>query len=94
MRGGEQSGPGADGPASAGATPAFARTSRRRVVAGIASVPLIGVLGAAVARLGSQAAIWRPAGTGDSATRCAQCGARDHLMLSATCPAAPSVGTP
>jgi hypothetical protein len=44
--------------------------------------------GRALGRLGPLA---RPAGAGTSTSRCAQCGSRDHTMLSGDCPAAPGV---
>lgn len=63
--------------------------SRRRVLAGIAGVPLLAALAAATTRLGAHAATLRPRGSGTSADRCGQCGSRDHTMLAASCSAAP-----
>lgn len=69
------------------------RTSipRRRLLTAVASLPVVGAVAVTVARLGAHAAMIRPAARGDSAHRCAQCGGRDHTMLSGGCPAAPAV---
>lgn len=64
---------------------------RRRLLAAIASVPVVGAAAVAATRLGAHAAMMRPGARGDSATRCGQCGAGDHTMLARGCPAAPEI---
>ncbi len=65
--------------------------SRRRVLAGLAAVPLAAMAAVAAARLGVQAALVRPGARGSSSRRCGSCGATDHTMLEPTCPLAPEV---
>jgi hypothetical protein len=70
-------------------------TSRRRLLV----IGLVGLGALAVPRAvgvveqGVNGAIRaaRPAPSGTSATRCAQCGATDHTMLDRRCPLAPRV---
>lgn len=71
------------------------RISRRRLLrlasalpVGMALVPLAAIYARALAGAAAQI---RPAPMGTSATRCAACGAPDHAMLDATCPAHPRV---
>jgi hypothetical protein len=65
--------------------------SRRRLLATLAGAPLAGAAAATATRLGANAAVLRPGARGSSAQRCAQCGATDHAMLDAACPASPEV---
>jgi 4-hydroxy-3-methylbut-2-enyl diphosphate reductase IspH len=65
--------------------------SRRRLLAGLVGAPLAGAAAVTATRLGANAAVLRPGAHGTSASRCAQCGARDHTMLDAACPASPEV---
>ena len=67
--------------------------TRRRLLVLAAAIPAVlavervhAVVGDLSARAIAGA---RPAGRGTSATRCARCGADDHAMLDASCPAAP-----
>ncbi len=69
--------------------------SRRRLLAAALAVPgaillqrTAGVMEQAVADAARAA---RPAPSGTSATRCAQCGSPDHTMLDPDCPLAPRV---
>jgi hypothetical protein len=70
-------------------------TSRRRLLAaGIAALGALVVPRAVdVVEQGVSGAIRaaRPAPSGTSATRCAQCGSPDHTMLDPRCPLAPRV---
>ena len=63
--------------------------SRRRLLAAAAAVPVLLVAERASSALRTTAPAVRPATTGTSATRCAQCGATDHGMLHPRCPRAP-----
>lgn len=65
--------------------------SRRHLLGGLVAMPGLVLAAAAGRGLGSAAGALRPAGRGSSAGRCGQCGARDHHMLAAACPAAPAV---
>jgi hypothetical protein len=65
--------------------------ARRRLLAGMAAVPVVAAAAAAVTRLGSHASTLRPGGRGTSAQRCGACGAWDHTMLASACPATPQV---
>lgn len=64
---------------------------RRRLLAGLLAAPAAGAAAVATTRLGAHAATLRPGGAGTSAQRCGSCGAHDHAMLDATCPARPPV---
>ena len=64
---------------------------RRRLLAGIAAVPLAAVAAVTATRLGARAALVRPGARGSSAQRCGRCGAHDHTMLQPACPLAPEV---
>ena len=69
--------------------------TRRRLLIAAATLPALlaarrGVELAGDAITGAVASM-RPAPAGTSATRCAQCGAPDHTMLSTACPLAPRV---
>jgi hypothetical protein len=69
--------------------------SRRRLLAAAAVIPVLvaarrGLEVAGDAIAGAVRSV-RPAPTGTSATRCAQCGAAGHTMLDAVCPLAPRV---
>ena len=69
--------------------------TRRRLLLGAAAIPALAGLERAGRSLGGLAVgairAARPPADGTSATRCARCGARDHAMLDACCPAAPKV---
>ena len=69
--------------------------SRRRLIAAGLAVPglLVATRAAEFAQQGlAAAARWaRPAASGTTATRCAQCGSSDHTMLDPRCPLAPRV---
>jgi hypothetical protein len=69
------------------------RATRRHLLAAAITAPLVamadrGMRTARAAADGAVAAV-RPASSGTSATRCARCGASDHAVLDARCPAAP-----
>ena len=64
---------------------------RRGVIAAIASAPAVLAVGHLVASGRAVIPFLRPPTAGSSTARCAQCGADDHTMLDASCPAAPAV---
>jgi hypothetical protein len=64
--------------------------SRRRLLIPLAAATVTYAVAAAIPAARAAAAR-RPAPSGTSATRCAQCGANDHTMLDRRCPAAPRV---
>jgi hypothetical protein len=65
--------------------------SRRGLLGGAVGLAVVAAVKTGGNRLGSLVAVGRVKGSGSSTTRCAQCGGRDHSMLSANCPAAPGV---
>lgn len=65
--------------------------SRRRLLGWVLAAPAAVTTGVIAAQVGRRAALLRPAAAGTSASRCGQCGSRDHTMLSAACPAAPEL---
>ena len=71
------------------------RMTRRRILVAGLSVPALLVARQGAGILGDAAAgairASRPAASGTSATRCAQCGSADHTMLDPRCPLAPRV---
>ena len=67
------------------------RTLLAAAVVGV-TVPVLGTAARSMADvLAGAAKAARPAASGTSATRCAQCGSADHTMLDASCPMAPRV---
>lgn len=71
------------------------RITRRRLLLGAAAIPALAAADRAARSIagvvGSTVRAIRPPADGTSATRCARCGARDHAMLDARCPAAKRV---
>ena len=69
--------------------------SRRRLLTAAAMLPVLAAARFAVELAGEVIATVarsaRPAASGTSATRCAQCGASDHAMLDPSCRLAPRV---
>ncbi len=67
-----------------------AGVTRRALLLPLGAVAAASLLGGLVVSA-RDAVRRRPAASGTSATRCAQCGAGDHAMLDVRCPAAPRV---
>ncbi len=65
--------------------------TRRRLLALAGVAPLALVVGPVAGWLRAATGILRPPSAGTTASRCATCGATDHLMLDPTCPASPRV---
>lgn len=65
--------------------------SRRTLLLTALSLPAAWAVGRLAGPLTAAAIAVRPPASGSSATRCAACGAADHAMLDARCPAAPRV---
>ena len=64
---------------------------RRRAILPLAGAMATALVASAVGAARAFALGARPAPSGTSATRCAQCGAPDHTMLDARCPRAQHV---
>lgn len=69
--------------------------TRRRLLGAVVAAPVVAMLTPALrahaAALRSAAPALRPDPSGRSDTRCGACGASDHRMLDAVCPARPRV---
>ncbi|HEU5287005.1 MAG TPA: hypothetical protein VFV20_01250 [Candidatus Limnocylindria bacterium] len=65
--------------------------TRRRILVPAIGAFLAAAFGGGLAGARALLRATRPAPSGTSATRCAQCGATDHGMLDRRCPLAPKV---